>query len=203
MQSSASKTSQPSHGGALPFSLEAAHIQASVALLWKQLYQRSVISDSDQTHQDCRTKERKQTVREGVSGGDPQTQTGSHLLQSGYEQHGQSHQMQHGYGDQQEDHGCREIRGNSWNSVNRETDDPFVWTNRVPRQNPVFLFARLCLSTFASESQEKLWQHRSCTNHLVVSSNSSEWGSGLHLWPEGNTSPAIDIKKDRLFLCVN
>lgn len=46
----------------LPFSLEAAHNQVSVTLSWKQLNQRSVISESDQTHQDCRTKERKQTL---------------------------------------------------------------------------------------------------------------------------------------------
>lgn len=52
-----------------------------------------------------------------------QTQKPSHLLQSGYEEHGQSHQMQHGYGDQQEDHGCWETRENSWNSVYRQRND--------------------------------------------------------------------------------
>lgn len=52
-----------------------------------------------------------------------QTQKPSHLLQSGYEEHGQSHQMQHGYGDQQEDHGCLEMWENPWNSVYRQRND--------------------------------------------------------------------------------
>lgn len=136
-----SETNQSKHGGDLPFSLEAAHIQVSVALSWRQLYQRSVISDSDQTHQDCRTTEKKETLKEEVSGGVPQTQKGSHLLQGGYEQHGQSHQVQHGYGDQQEDHGCREIRRNSWNSVNRERGG-LLSGPTGQRQNPVSLLAR-------------------------------------------------------------
>lgn len=43
----------------LPLSLVAAHIHVFVALSWKQLYQRSVISVSAHIHQDYRKKERK------------------------------------------------------------------------------------------------------------------------------------------------
>lgn len=49
-------TKEPVRTCTVPFSLDAAHIQVSEALSWKHLYQRSVISDSDHTHQDCRKR---------------------------------------------------------------------------------------------------------------------------------------------------
>lgn len=96
----------------LPLSVVAAHNQVFVALSCKQLYQRSVISESVHIHQDYR-KERKKERR--VSSYDTGINSDcirdnnnefTHLLQGGDEEHGQGDQMQHSYGYEEEYHGC-------------------------------------------------------------------------------------------------
>lgn len=142
------------------------------------------------------------------------TQTPSHLLQSGYEEHGQSHQMEHGHGYQQEDHGCWEMRGNSWNSVYRQRNNLFR-SCRVPQQNSVqtvSVFARASIVNsvwhgqhICSDSETMatlILEHLHRGSHHIVKGKWVGQQPSSCLLSEENMSSSIRIKR-KSFFCVN
>lgn len=144
-----------------------------------------------------------------------QTQKPSHLLQSGYEEHGQSHQMQHGYGDQQEDHGCLEMWENPWNSVYRQRNDLLSGPTGF-RGRTQFLCLReltsLRLSNMVSVFAVTLRGNCGITDPATSAPTISSYLQTQVSWTAAFTLPAlwgrhtlrsvIGIKRKRFF-CVN